>query len=86
MQALNAPLEGIGLQGHFGYKLTPPGELNTRLNDLGELGLPLSITGFDINVTDEKLQADDLRDFMTVMFSTVSRCGASGKASTGCPA
>ncbi len=69
MQALNAPLEGIGLQGHFGYKLTPPDELNTRLDGFGELGLPLSITEFDINVTDEKLQADYLRDFMTVMFA-----------------
>ena len=69
MQALNAPLEGIGLQGHFGYKLTPPDELNARLDGFGELGLPLSITEFDINVTDEKLQADYLRDFMTVMFS-----------------
>ena len=69
LQALNAPPEGTGLQGHFGYKLTSPDELNTRLNDFGELGLPFSITEFDINVTDEKLQADDLCDFMTVMFS-----------------
>ena len=69
MQALNAPLEGIGLQGHFGYKLTPPDELNARLNGFGELGLPLSITEFDVNVTDERLQADYLRDFMTVMFA-----------------
>ena len=69
MQALKAPLEGIGLQGHFGYKLTPPEELNARLNGFGELGLPLSITEFDINVTDERLQADYLRDFMTVAFS-----------------
>ncbi|WP_293910492.1 endo-1,4-beta-xylanase [Deinococcus sp.] len=69
MQALNAPLEGIGLQSHFGYKLTPPAELNTRLDGFGELGVPLSITEFDVNVTDESLQADYLRDFMTVMFS-----------------
>ena len=69
MQALKAPLGGIGLQAHFGYKLTPPEELNARLNDFGALGLPLSITEFDINVTDEKLQADYLRDFMTVAFS-----------------
>ncbi len=69
MQALNAPLEGIGLQSHFGYKLTPPEELNTRLDGFGELGLPLTITEFDVNVTDDRLQADYLRDFMTVMFS-----------------
>jgi endo-1,4-beta-xylanase len=69
MQALKAPLEGIGLQAHFGYKLTPPAELNDRLNGFGELGVPLSITEFDINITDERLQADYLRDFMTVMFS-----------------
>jgi endo-1,4-beta-xylanase len=69
MQTLGAPLEGIGLQSHFGYKLTPPEELHTRLNGFGELGLPLTITEFDINITDERLQADYQRDFMTVMFA-----------------
>jgi endo-1,4-beta-xylanase len=70
MQELKAPLEGIGLQAHFGYKLTPPEELYTRLEDFGQFGVPLAITEFDINMTDEKLQADYLRDFLTVAFSS----------------
>jgi endo-1,4-beta-xylanase len=68
---LKAPLEGIGLQGHFGSnRLTPPAELFTRLTDFGKFGLPLAITEFDVNVNNEPLQADYLRDFMTVAFSS----------------
>jgi endo-1,4-beta-xylanase len=69
VQALGGPLEGIGHQGHFQYKLTPPEDLNARLNDFGALGVPLSITEFDVNLPDEKLQADYLRDFLTVIFA-----------------
>ena len=70
MLELGAPLEGIGLQGHFSFKLTPPEELYGRLEDFGALNLPLSITEFDVNIPDEKLQADYLRDFLTVAFSS----------------
>ncbi len=70
MIALRAPLEGIGLQAHFGLKLTPPAELLTRFADFGKFGLPLSITEFDVNTSNEPLQADYLRDFMTVAFSS----------------
>ena len=72
MLALNAPLEGIGLQGHFGYQLTPPAELLTRLEDFGKFGLPLAITEFDVNLFNEQLQADYLRDFLTIAFSSPS--------------
>jgi endo-1,4-beta-xylanase len=68
--ALGAPLEGIGLQAHFGYKLTPPAELFSRLEDFGKFGVPLAITEFDVDMTGEQLQADYLRDFMTVAFSS----------------
>jgi endo-1,4-beta-xylanase len=69
MLALKAPLEGIGLQAHFGWDVTAPEELYTRLGDFAKFNLPLAITEFDVNVTDEKLQADYLRDFMTIAFS-----------------
>ena len=69
MQALKAPLEGIGLQGHFGWSMTPPDELYARLNSFASFGLPLEITEFDVNITDEQLQADYLKDAMTVAFS-----------------
>jgi endo-1,4-beta-xylanase len=70
MIALGAPLEGIGLQAHFGLKLTPPAELLTRLEDFGKFGLPLAITEFDVDATNAKLQADYLRDFLTIAFSS----------------
>jgi endo-1,4-beta-xylanase len=70
LQSLGAPLEGIGLQAHFGYKLTPPAELFSRLEDFGKFGVPLAITEFDVNMTGEQLQADYLRDFLTVAFSS----------------
>jgi endo-1,4-beta-xylanase len=70
MIALRAPLEGIGLQAHFGLKLTPPAELLTRFADFGKFGVPLAITEFDVNTSNESLQADYLRDFMTVAFSS----------------
>jgi endo-1,4-beta-xylanase len=72
MIALGAPLEGIGLQGHFGYQLTPPAELLTRLTSFGQFGLPLAITEFDVNMFSEQLQADYLRDFLTIAFSSPS--------------
>jgi endo-1,4-beta-xylanase len=70
MIALRAPLEGIGLQAHFGTQLTPPTDLFARLTDFGKFGLPLAITEFDVNVNNDALQADYLRDFMTVAFSS----------------
>jgi endo-1,4-beta-xylanase len=70
MIALRAPLEGIGLQAHFGLKLTPPAELLTRFADFGKFGVPLAITEFDVNTSNDQLQADYLRDFLTVVFSS----------------
>lgn len=69
MQMLGAPLEGIGLQAHFAWDLTPPEELNQRLNEFGKLGVPLAITEFDVNISDERLQAAYLRDALTVAFA-----------------
>mgnify|MGYP002778892549 FL=1 len=69
MQTLETPLEGIGLQGHFGWDLTPPEELHQRLNSFGQFGVPLAITEFDVNITDERLQAAYLRDALTVAFA-----------------
>lgn len=69
LRGQGAPLDGIGLQCHFGWDLTPPERLLTVLDRFGKLGLPLHATELDISVPDEKLQADYLRDFMTVMFS-----------------
>jgi endo-1,4-beta-xylanase len=71
-----APMDGVGLQSHFGSHLTPPQEVYDRisllLNSSGPTLGPVriaEITELDIDVQDEQAQADYLRDFMTVVFS-----------------
>ncbi|WP_419193560.1 endo-1,4-beta-xylanase [Kolteria novifilia] len=64
-----APLEGVGLESHFGYDVTPPEDLLTILDKLADFGLPLEVTEFTLNVTDEKFQAAYTRDFLTACFS-----------------
>jgi endo-1,4-beta-xylanase len=65
----SAPLDGIGLQGHFSNDLTPPAKLLQLLDRFAAFGLPIQVTEHDINVTDEELQADYTRDFLTTLFS-----------------
>ncbi|MCK4564973.1 MAG: endo-1,4-beta-xylanase [Verrucomicrobia bacterium] len=63
-----APVEGIGLQGHFRAPV-PPEEILLRLDRFAEFGLEMQITEFDFEETDELLQARFTRDFMTAVFS-----------------
>ena len=64
-----APLDGIGFQGHFGYLLTSPDVLLKTLDRFAVFGKEMKITELDVNVDDPQLQADYLRDFLTVCFS-----------------
>lgn len=65
-----APIDGIGFQGHFDESsLTGPPQLWTILDRFNQLGLKMQVTEFDFNTTDEQLQADFTRDFMTAMFA-----------------
>ncbi|MEM7625150.1 MAG: endo-1,4-beta-xylanase [Planctomycetota bacterium] len=64
-----APIDGIGLQGHFGSALTPPDRLLEILDRFAGFGKRIKITELDIVMSDEALRADYMRDFMTVMFS-----------------
>ena len=64
-----APLDGIGLQGHFD-RITPPTILQSIIERFSQLPVALAITEFDINVLDEQLQADYTRDVMTLIFSS----------------
>jgi endo-1,4-beta-xylanase len=66
---LGAPIHGIGMQSHFSGQLTAPERVLEILERFSQLGLALQITEFDINIDNEQLQADYLRDFMTVVFS-----------------
>lgn len=67
--AQGAPVDGIGLQGHFGAALTAPADLEAILDRFGALGPPLLITEYDVVIDDEQLAGDYTRDFLTVLFA-----------------
>ncbi len=63
--------DGIGFMGHFGaHSLTPPDRLFEVFNRFAKLSDNLQLTELDVDVgRDEQLQADYLRDVMTIAFS-----------------
>lgn len=66
----NAEIDGIGMQAHFTEAdLTGPENLWTILDRFESLGLDIHITEYDFNSTDETLQADYMRDFLTAIFA-----------------
>ena len=67
--AQGAPLGGIGIESHFNELLTPPSKVYAVLDRFARHGIPLEITEFDTSVPDPKLQADYLRDYLTICFS-----------------
>ena len=66
---LGAPVQGIGMQGHFQEDLTPIPRLLTILDRFAQLGLPIQVTEHDLTTWDEQLHADYTRDFLTALFS-----------------
>ena len=67
--AADAPLEGIGFQGHFHE---PPESVEDALSvfdTFAKFGLPIVVTEFDVNIKEEEKQAAFTRDFMTAAFS-----------------
>lgn len=70
LRAAGAPLDAIGEQAHFWNSAVPPPDYILRsLDQLATSGLPIVITEFDFNTSDEALQADFTRDFLTLAFS-----------------
>ena len=69
LQHRKAPLAALGLQGHFGAALTSPDNLLRILDRYAAFGLPMQITEYDLDSADPQLQADYLRDVMTIAFS-----------------
>ena len=67
--AAGAPIDGLGLQGHFGNELTPPARVLEILDRFAKFGLPILITEYDMTNDDKPAQAAYLRDFYTVLFS-----------------
>lgn len=64
-----APVEGIGMQAHFGSRVTPPAAVWAILDRFAAYGKPISITEFDVSTDDEALRADYTRDFLTACFA-----------------
>ncbi|MHA4845066.1 endo-1,4-beta-xylanase [Flavitalea antarctica] len=75
LKSKNAPLYGIGEQGHIGG--TPPGIplVIERLEKFADLGYPIQISEFDINSNDEEFKASYQRDFMTAVYSNPATIG-----------
>ncbi|OGV71139.1 MAG: hypothetical protein A2283_23710 [Lentisphaerae bacterium RIFOXYA12_FULL_48_11] len=65
----DAPISGLGMQSHFGGTPTPPERMLAILDRFAALGLEISITEHDIDTSDEQLQADFTRDFLTIVYS-----------------
>lgn len=64
-----APIDGIGMQGHFGGNVTDPENLLKILDRYAALGLRIKVTEFDMRIYDEPLAADYIRDFHIALFS-----------------
>ena len=66
--ASNAPVGGIGCQGHFGSTVDPT-PTEQRLDSLAQLGLPIWITEYDSLNADENVRADNLETLYRMAFS-----------------
>ncbi|WP_397546034.1 endo-1,4-beta-xylanase [Rhodothermus marinus] len=64
-----APLEGIGIQGHFSAPLPSMTEVKAALDEMAVFGLPLSITEYDVRGVSEQAEASFMEDFLTMVFS-----------------
>ncbi len=69
LKKANAPLQAIGFQCHFGGTMIAPESVLKGLDRFSRLGLPITVTEFDMNTRDAPLQAAYMRDFMTAVFS-----------------
>jgi len=67
--AANAPLEGIGFQGHFHDPPDSPVEALEVFDRFARFGLPIMVTEFDVNSKDEEGQARFTGDLLTAAFS-----------------
>jgi endo-1,4-beta-xylanase len=64
-----APLDGIGLQGHFGTSLTGPEDMLKILDRFARFKKTLWITEYDVVIDDAELAGRFTRDFYTTLFS-----------------
>lgn len=76
LQSRGAPIHGVGEEAHIGVgNILAPEELLAGLDAYAALGLDIEATEFDFDIDDpgdpeqQRLQADYVRDFLTVFFS-----------------
>ena len=68
LQDMGAPIDGIGVQGHFD-DFVDPIDVESRLDNLAELDLPIWITEYDSQVADESVRADNLERLYRTAFA-----------------
>jgi hypothetical protein len=68
LESQGAPIDGIGVQGHF---LSPinPRDVESRLNSLGQFGLPIWVTEFDTANADPNQRANQMETLYREAFS-----------------
>jgi endo-1,4-beta-xylanase len=71
----HAPLDGIGVQGHFGVEPTSPELMLKVLDRFGKFGKEIQMTEYSTQFSDPKDAAAYLRDCLTVFFSHPSTSG-----------
>jgi len=64
-----APIDGIGIQSHFGALPAPPDRMLAVLDQFSQFGLPIESTELSLNMLDRELQADFMRDYLIALFS-----------------
>jgi GH35 family endo-1,4-beta-xylanase len=66
------PIDGIGMQGHFGYFnkwITSAEDMQKTLDQFAVFDLPIKITECDFDYDDDKTKVNELRKFFTVCFA-----------------
>ena len=73
----NAPLHGIGVQSHFSQTPTSIELIYTIIDRFHQSypNLAIRSTEFDVDTSDEEMQSDYTRDFLTIFFSHPATVG-----------
>ena len=61
-----APIDGIGVQGHMEGRLNWM-DIKTKLDVVGELGLPIKVTEFDMKIDEQGTPDEDMAEYYAMM-------------------
>lgn len=75
LQQNGAPVTGLGVQSHIGGAPSGIPDVLATFDRYAAFGLTLRVTEFDVNTSDENLQADYTRDYLTAVFSHPNMVG-----------